>query len=63
MSRNKEYEARKKADGLKKMTIWIPEERESEFKLLAEKCCSHRHLSFNSLRCTLTGKYVSLERL
>ncbi|HIF9244481.1 hypothetical protein [Photobacterium damselae] len=63
MSRNKEYEVRQKAKGLKKVTVWIPQERESEFKLLAEKCCSHRHLSFNSLRDVVSGKYVSLERL
>ncbi|MCG9779478.1 antitoxin MazE-like protein [Photobacterium damselae] len=63
MSRNKEYEVRQKAKGLKKVTVWIPDSREAEFKLLAEKCCIHRHLSFNSLRDVVSGKYVSLERL
>lgn len=63
MSRNKKYEAAQKAKGLKKVTVWIPVNRESEFKLLAEKCCEHRHLSFNTLRDIESGKFVSLERL
>ncbi|MGF1716121.1 hypothetical protein L4D08_14690 [Photobacterium chitinilyticum] len=63
MSRNAKYEAAKKAEGLKKVTVWVPENRESEFKLLAQACCEYRHLSFNTLRDTLSGQYVSLERL
>lgn len=63
MSRNAKYEAKKKASGLKKVTLWIPIERESEFQLLATACCEYRHLSFNTLRDTSSGKYVSLERL
>lgn len=63
MSRNSRYEAKQKAQGLKKVTLWIPAERESEFKQLADACCIHRHLTFNSLRDTQSGKYVSLERL
>lgn len=63
MSRNNRYEQRKRADGLKKITLWIPCEREAEFKQLAEACSQYRHLSFNTLRDTQSGKYVSLERL
>ncbi len=63
MSRNAKYEAKKKAEGLKKITLWIPTERGSEFQLLATACCDYRHLSFNTLRDTLSGKFVSLERL
>ncbi|WP_159739243.1 hypothetical protein [Vibrio atypicus] len=63
MSRNAKYEANKKAQGLKKVTLWIPEERESEFHMLAKACCDHRHLTFNTLRDTESGKYVSLENL
>jgi len=63
MSRNAKYEASKKAQGLKKLTLWIPEDRESEFHLLAKACCQHRHLTFNTLRDTESGKYVSLENL
>ncbi|XDF77912.1 hypothetical protein AAFX60_001395 [Aliivibrio fischeri] len=63
MSRNSKYEAKKKAEGLKKVTVWIPSEREVEFQLLAAACCDYRHLSFDTLRDTLSGKFVSLERL
>lgn len=63
MSRNSKYEAKMKEQGLKKVTVWIPEDREPEFKLLAASCCQYRHLSFNTLRDTQSGKFVSLERL
>ncbi|NAX27207.1 hypothetical protein CAG64_17320 [Vibrio sp. V38_P2S17PM301] len=63
MSRNARYEQRKRAEGLIKVTLWVPEQRESEFKLLADACCRFRHLSFNTLRDTSSGKYVSLERI
>lgn len=63
MSRNAKYEASQKERGLKKVTLWVPSEREPEFKALALACCNHRHLSFNTLRDTQSGKYVSLERL
>ena len=63
MSRNKRYEEKRKAQGLTKVTLWVPEVRESEFKMLAEACCQYRHLTFNTLRDTQSGQYVSLERL
>ncbi|MCW4446833.1 hypothetical protein OHV10_21570 [Vibrio splendidus] len=63
MSKNARYEQRKKEAGLQKKTLWIPSDRVSEFELLAKACCEHRHLSFNTLRDTVTGKYISLERL
>jgi hypothetical protein len=63
MSRNARYEQRRRALGLVKVTLWIPNDREPEFKMLAEACCDYRHLSFNTLRDTTSGKYVSLERL
>lgn len=63
MNRNTKYEATKKAQGLKKLTVWIPEDRESEFYMLASACCEDRHLTFNTLRDVHSGKYVSLENL
>lgn len=63
MSRNTEYEKRMQKLGLKKVTVWIPETRESEFKMLASTCCDHRHLTFNTLRDVQSGKFVSLERI
>ncbi|CAH1564737.1 MULTISPECIES: hypothetical protein [Vibrio] len=63
MSRNKAYEQRQASDGLKKKTLWIPEELESEFEMVARACCENRDLSFSTLRSQSTGKYVSIERL
>lgn len=63
MSRNAKYEASQKAKGLMKKTLWIPATREFEFEMLARACCEHRKLTFNTLRDTATGKFVSLERL
>ncbi|HFQ5227423.1 TPA: hypothetical protein ACGVAQ_003019 [Vibrio vulnificus] len=62
MSRNKQYEQNQKAKGLMKKTLWIPMVREFEFEQLAKACCERRNLTFNTLRDTATGKYVSLER-
>ena len=63
MSRNTKYETKQKKQGLKKVTLWVPALVGSEFRLLALACCKHRHLSFNTLRDTQSGKYVSLEHL
>ncbi|NOH55871.1 hypothetical protein F0266_23380 [Vibrio coralliilyticus] len=63
MSRNTKYEDARKARGLKKKTLWIPANMDSEFEMLANACCEHRHLTFNTLRDTKSGKYVSLENL
>lgn len=63
MSRNTKYEASQKEKGLKKITLWVPFDREPEFKMLAATCCEHRHLTFNTLRDEQSGKFVSLERL
>lgn len=63
MSRNKRYEERQKALGLEKKTVWIPSDLVTEFELLAKACCENRNLTFNTLRDTRTGRYVSLERL
>lgn len=62
MSRNSRYEARQKAQGLKKVTLWVPDNIESEFRQLAAACCENRNLSFNTLRDLRSGKYISLER-
>lgn len=61
-SRNAKYEQRKMQLGLKKVTVWVPESAEAEFKLLADVCCSNRHFSINTVRDVRTGRYVSLER-
>ncbi|WED26429.1 hypothetical protein L3V77_15740 [Vibrio sp. DW001] len=63
MSRNKKYELAQHEKGLKKVTVWVPVEREPEFKMLASACCDHRNLTFNTLRDVQSGKFVSLERI
>lgn len=63
MSRNKKYEEKLRGQGLKKVTVWVPLIREPEFKMLADACCEHRHLTFNTLRDEQSGKFVSLERI
>jgi len=62
LSRNARYEVRQREKGLKKTTVWIPEELEAEFKQLADVCANHPNISFNTLRDKNTGRYVSLER-
>lgn len=63
MSRNSKYEKAQYLKGLKKVTLWIPADREPELKMLAAACCEHRHLTFNTLRDEQSGKFVSLERI
>ncbi|WP_325892745.1 hypothetical protein [Grimontia sp. NTOU-MAR1] len=62
LSRNARYEAAKRAEGLEKVTLWLPIQVIPEFKSAADLCCEYRHLSINSMRDTKSGRYVSLER-
>ena len=54
--RNKEYEARKKREGLKKITLWVPEETEADFKIMAEYCTLNRGTTPFMVRELNTGK-------
>jgi hypothetical protein len=56
MSRNKLYEQNKKAKGLKKVTIWIPDDAEAELKMVAEFCCENRGYIPFMVRSLKTGK-------
>lgn len=56
MSRNAEYEARKKAKGLIKMTIWVPEKTKPDFQLMADFCDVHRSCTPEMVRCSTTGQ-------
>ena len=62
MSRNSDYEQRQREKGLSKVTMWIPSDREPEFRQLASACTQNRDLTFNTLRDTTSGRFVSLER-
>ncbi|WP_064604208.1 hypothetical protein [Photobacterium sp. J15] len=62
MSRNAEYEARMKAKGLKKVTVWMPEDREADIRQAINMLVENDHLTLNSLRDVVSGKYVSMHR-
>lgn len=56
-NRNKDYEDRKKAQGLKRVPIWIPIDCEAEFKQMAEFCCENREYVPFMVKSTITGKF------
>ncbi|MDC5857400.1 hypothetical protein [Vibrio europaeus] len=60
MSRNAEYEQRQKDKGLKKITLWVPEDRDCEVKQAAQMMCDNEDLTINVLRSIATGKLVSM---
>ncbi len=62
MSRNKEYEQRMKNKGLKKITIWVPEDRELPIKEAIALVVTNKNLTFNTLRDIKTGRFVSILR-
>lgn len=56
MSRNSKYEAKKRAFGLTKVTLWVPIESEIEFKSMAEFLCLNRdHVPYMA-RSLKTGR-------
>lgn len=56
MNRNTKYEAKQKAKGLKKLTLWVPENAEVEFKQMAEFCVDNRGCIPFMARDLKTGK-------
>ena len=58
MSRNKRYEDNKKKQGLKNVTLWLPEHAEVEFKQMAEFCITHRgHIPY-MVKSLKTGRFA-----
>lgn len=56
MTRNLAYEQRKRLQGLRKLTLWVPVESEIEFKSMADFLCSNRdHVPFMA-RSLVTGR-------
>ena len=55
-SRNKRYEDKKRAKGLIKKTVWIPEECSVEFQQMADFCTEHRGYIPFMVRSLVTGK-------
>ena len=56
LSKNQKYEAKQKSKGLKKITLWVPEMSETEFKLMANTCCEDKDLIPFMARSLTTGK-------
>lgn len=59
-TRNQRYESTKRAQGLEKVTLWLPASALPDFQLAAALCCENRDLVVSNLRSTKTGRLVSL---
>jgi hypothetical protein len=62
MSRNQKYEQSRRASGLRKLTVWVPESHAAEFLLAAARCCEDRQWRVAGLRSSKTGRVASVER-
>ncbi|MER2495632.1 hypothetical protein ABS858_06000 [Vibrio neptunius] len=62
MSRNSQYEQRQRDRGLKKITIWVPEDKECDVKEAAQRMCEDRDLTIATLRNLVSGRLASLLR-
>ncbi|PTO88815.1 hypothetical protein [Vibrio splendidus] len=60
MGRNKKYENKMKAKGFKKVTLWIPQDRESDVKQATSVMCDHENLTVGVLKDINTGRMVSM---
>ncbi|WP_274015452.1 antitoxin MazE-like protein [Vibrio parahaemolyticus] len=60
MSRNTRYEQRMKERGLKKVTLWVPSDRESDIKQAASVMCDCENLTVGVLKDVNTGRMVSM---
>lgn len=55
-SRNAMYEQNMRDKGLKKVTLWIPDECADDLKLMASICCENRDLIPSTVRSLTTGR-------
>ncbi|MFA0005855.1 hypothetical protein AB4422_21115 [Vibrio splendidus] len=60
MSRNKKYEDKMKSKGFKKVTLWIPQDIESDVKQAASVMCDYENLTVGVLKDVHTGRMVSM---
>ncbi|HDM8216517.1 antitoxin MazE-like protein [Vibrio campbellii] len=60
MNRNKRYEQRMKENGFKKITIWVPCDKESDVKQAASAMCEDESLTIGVLKNINTGRMVSM---
>lgn len=56
LSRNQKYEKKQKDKGLKKVTMWIPEQAEIEVKQMCEFLCDNPNFIPFMARSLTTGK-------
>jgi len=56
LSRNQKYEKKQKDKGLKKVTMWIPEQAEIEVKQMCEFLCDNPDFIPFMARSLTTGK-------
>lgn len=59
MTRNQRYEQQMKAQGLEKVTLWIPKQHKDSIKEVARASCSAPELEPWLLRNMITGRSVS----
>ena len=57
MSRNSEYEKRRKAKGQTKITVWVPDGAVIETKQMCDFLCSHRGFIPFMAKSVITGKF------
>jgi len=61
-SRNATYEQNMRDKGLKKITLWIPNNCADDLKLLASLCCENRDLIPHTVRSLKTGKMKGINQ-
>ena len=63
MSRNSIYELKQKSKGLKKVTLWLPEDSADDFKLMASLCCDNSDLTPSTVRSLKTGRMKGINSI
>jgi hypothetical protein len=63
MSRNTLYELKQKSKGLKKVTLWLPEDSADDFKLMASLCCDDNDLIPSTVRSLKTGRMKGINTI
>jgi hypothetical protein len=63
MSRNKVYEDKMKLKGLKKITVWIPENSADDLRLMASVCCDDKDLVPSTVRSVKTGRMKGINNI
>lgn len=62
-SRNSTYEQKMRAKGLKKITLWIPDECADDLKLMASICCDNKDLIPSTVRSLTTGRMKGINNV